>query len=242
MYVPSELLQKVEQQVRAEFKDRILNFEWFHEEEYTLIMAEIGEIALQIPLGNRMRQIVNDIIGHPDVSEYIVPITVRAIESVDATDGLFNLAYHGAGSNSFLVHYYAPERERLMPFKVLIPYRKMFNAVRTIHFDSAAQLWEQLIRPSRERAAKQREVESFSKDVLAEELRDFLLKHLDFIKHIAEVTGKSLQILEPAPRASAAQSTNGTDPKSPTLNPQSHERWREKGKPARQMALAIAAA
>jgi len=231
------LLDQVKKEVMSEFKEQITHFEWFHEDEYTLITAEIGEIALQIPLGNRMRQIANDIIGHPDASQYIVPISVRAIESVDATDGLFNLTYHGAGSNSFFVHYYALEREQSRPFKVLIPYRQMFDAVGTIHLDSPARLWEQLIRPIDETYAKHYGIHSFSKELLAKELRDFLVKHLDFIKHIAEVTGKLLQILEPAPRASVAQSTNGTEPKPPPLNPLSRQRWGEKGEAARKMAL-----
>jgi hypothetical protein len=230
LYAPDKLLKKFKKQVLTEFKDQIISFEWSHEQECTFVLVEIGEIALQIPLGHRIRQIVNTIIGHPDSSEYIVSISVWASESVEATDGLFNLTYYGAGSNSFSVHYYAPQRDPLIPFNVSIHYRKMFEAMRTIHLDSPAQLWERLVRPSREPAAKRRGVESFSKELLAEELRDFLLKHLDFIKHIAKVTNKPLQIIEPVPTPSVTQSTNGTG-----------EILFLKVYQAREMALAIAA-
>ncbi|MGB0388954.1 MAG: hypothetical protein ACPGWR_29380, partial [Ardenticatenaceae bacterium] len=108
MYAPDELLEQVKKQVLTEFKHQIQSFQWFHEEEYTFILVEIGEIALQIPAIDRIHEIVYTIIGHPDSCEYIVSISVRAMESVEATDGLFNLTYHGAGSNSFFVHYYAP--------------------------------------------------------------------------------------------------------------------------------------
>ncbi|MGB0385823.1 MAG: hypothetical protein ACPGWR_13465, partial [Ardenticatenaceae bacterium] len=183
MYAPDELLEQVKKQVLTEFKDQILSFEWSHEQECSFVYVQIGEIALELPLEDRIHEMAYAIIGHPDNSQYIVPIHVRATESVEATDGLFNLAYHGGGSNSFSVHYYAPGRDRLTPFKVSIHYKKMFEAMRTIHLDSPAQLWKRLVRPSREPAAKRRGIESFSSDLLAEELRDFLLKHLDFIKH-----------------------------------------------------------
>jgi len=61
------------------------------------------------------------------------PISVRASESVEETEGLFNLTHDGAGSNSFFVHYYAPERDRLIPFNVSIHYRKMFEAIRGLY-------------------------------------------------------------------------------------------------------------
>ncbi|MGB0385821.1 MAG: hypothetical protein ACPGWR_13455 [Ardenticatenaceae bacterium] len=230
MYVPYELLEQVKKQVLTEFKGKIISFEWFHEEEYTSILVQIGEIALQIPLDNRIHEIAYTIIGHPDSSEYIVPISVSATESVEATDGLFNLAYHGAGSNSFFVHYYAPERDPLRPFKVSVHYKKMFEAMRTIHLDSPAQLWKRLVRPIDETYAKHYKIHSFSKELLAEELRDFLLKHLDFIKHIAQVTNKPLQIIEPVPILAES-------------NGQSGQRVRtKKAHQAREMALAIAAA
>jgi hypothetical protein len=197
LYAPSELLEQVEQQVRSEFKEQITNFEWWNEDEYTTIIAESRLVAWQTPMGLSIREIVNTIIGHPDSSEYIVAILVRATESVDATDGLFNLTYSGA-VNSFFVHYYAPERSGSNPFKVSIPLRKMFDAVRTIQLDSPAQLWERLVRPIREVYAKQEGISSFSKALLASDLRDFLLEHLDFIKHIAVATKKPLQIIEPA--------------------------------------------
>lgn len=198
MYAPSELLEQVERQVRAEFNDQITSFEWWNEDEYTTIMVDIRELAWQIPMSIRCSDIVHDIIGDPDTSEYIVATCVSAIESVNATDGLFNLTFHGAGINSFFLHYYAPEREGTTPLKVSIHYTKMFDAVRTIKRDSPARFWQRLF-AAREAYAKRQGVPSFSGDVLAKELQDFLLKHLDFIKHVAAATKKSLQILEPVP-------------------------------------------
>ena len=209
MYAPDELLEQLKKEVLSEFKDQILSFEWYHEQECSFVYVELGEIALQIPLGHRIHEIAYAIVGHPDNSEYIVPISVRASESVGETEGLFNLAYYGAGNNSFCVHYYAPEEDPLIPFNIWIHYKEMFEAIRTIHFDSPAQVWKHLVRPSRERAAKRDGIESFSKERLAKELRDFLLKHLDFIKHIAQVTKKPLLILEPVPLLEP--SSNGAD-------------------------------
>jgi hypothetical protein len=240
LYAPSELLQQVEQQVRSEFKDKIVSFEWWNEEEYTTIIIEIREVAWQIPVDLRCGEIVYDIIGHPESSEYIVPILVRAIESVDATDGLFNLTYHGGGINSFFMDYYAPERSGSNPFILSFFYTRMFKALRTIHLDSASEFWERLIRPIDETYAKQEEVLSFRKNILAEEWRDFLLKHLDFIKHIAEVTREPLQILEAVPIR--RQSSNGTEPQPLPAKTQSRQRWGGKGGAVREMALAVAAA
>lgn len=212
MYAPDELLEQVKKEVLSEFPDQIISFDWSHEQECSFVGVQLGEIALQIPLGHRIREIANTIVGHPDDSDYIVPISVRASESVGATEGLFNMTYDAAGCNSFFVHYYAPERDRLIPFNISHYYDKMFEAIRTIHFDSPAQLWKRLVPPSRERAAKREGIESFSRELLAKELRDFLLKHLDFIIHIAQVTKKPLQILEPVPIL--APSSNGTDENS----------------------------
>ena len=198
LYAPSERLETVKKQVLSKFPDQIISFKWFHEEEYTLIMVQIREVACQIPVSLSIREIVNAVIGHPDSSDYIVAITVSAIESVEAADGLFKLAYHGGGSHSFFLYYYAPERKPSDPFKVPIYYRKMFDATRTIHVNSSTQLWERLFPPTREVYAAQCGVTSFSKDVLASDLRNFLLEHLDFIQHIAKATRNSLQIIEPA--------------------------------------------
>lgn len=228
MYAPDELLNQVRKQLMNEFKQQIISFEWFHEEEYTTIMVQVREVAFDIPVRNRLREIVHAIIGHPDSSEYIVAISLSAAESVDATDGLFNLAYR-SGSDSFFLYYYAPEREGANPFQVSILSRKMFDAVRTIHQDSPARLWEGLFRPIREVYAKRIGVESFSKDVLASQLRDFLLEHLDFIKHIAQATRTPLEIIEAMPMPSVPQSTNGTG--------REHKRRHQ----AREVALPVAA-
>ena len=49
---------------------------------------------------------------------------------------------------------------------------------------------------------------------MAADLRDFLIEHLDFIKHIAEAIRQPLHIFEPTPQpASTIQSSNGTEPK-----------------------------
>ena len=197
MYAPDELLEQLKKQVLSEFPDQIISFQWVHEQECSFVYVEVRKIALQIPLDDRISEIVYSIVGHPDNSQYIVPIHVWAVESIETTDGLFNLSYHGAGSNSFSVRYYPPEQDGLISFNLSIHYKKMFDAIRTIHLDSPAQLWERLVRPSREAAALRRGIEGFSKQRLAKELRDFLLKHLDFIKHIAEVTNQPLEILEP---------------------------------------------
>ncbi len=202
MYAPSELLNQVEKQTLAEFGDQITHFEWSHEDEFTAIMVVIRSIVKQIPVGERIREIVNSLIGE----EYIVAIGVSPIESVNATNGLFNLTFYGG--TSFGIDYYPPER----PNRFMIPvhYTKMFKAIRTIHFDSAFELWEGLVHPALPKIAKQEGVESFSKQLLADKLRDFLLKHLDFIKHIAEATKKPLHIFEPI---SALEPSNGTEPK-----------------------------
>ncbi|MGB0388012.1 MAG: hypothetical protein ACPGWR_24620 [Ardenticatenaceae bacterium] len=231
MYVQSELLNKVKKQLKHEFKQQIISFEWFHEEEYTTIMVQVREVAFDIPVRHRLREIVNAIIGHPETSEYIVSISVSATESLDATDGLFNLAYR-SGSDSFFLYYDAPEREGANPFKVSIGSWKIFDSVRTIHQHSPARLWEQLFRPIREAYVKRQGIESFSKEGLAEALRDFLLEHLDFIKHIAQATRTPLQIIEPVSMPKLSQSTNGTG--------REHKR-RLQTREAPEMALAVAA-
>ncbi len=207
MYAPDELLEQLKKQVLSEYPDQIISFQWVHEQECSFVYVKIGEIALQIPMIDRIHEIAYSIVGHPDDSPYIVPISVSASESVEATDGLFNLSYYGAGRNSFCVHYYAPERDRLRPYKVSVHYEEMFDAMRTIYFDSPAQVWKRLVRPIDETYAKYEEVHSFCKELLAEKLRDFLLKHLDFIKHIAKVINKPFEIFEPV---MDAQLTNGT--------------------------------
>lgn len=206
MYAPSELLNKVEQQMMSEFGNQITSFEWWHEEEYTTIMVEIRSTVVQIAVGDRLRQIVNAVVG----SQYIVSASVRPIETVGCTNGLFDLTYDGA-LETFFIDYYAPDHLRANPFSVSIYDGKMIDAVRTIHLESAEQLWERLIRPLDEKYAKHEGVDSFTKELLAKELRDFLLQHLDFIKHIAQAVRKPLQIIEPVPQPSAL-SSNGTEP------------------------------
>ncbi|MGB0386824.1 MAG: hypothetical protein ACPGWR_18580 [Ardenticatenaceae bacterium] len=210
MYAPSNLLNQVEQQVRREFADQITYFESFHEDEYTTIMVEIRSTALQIPVGDRIGQIVDTIVA----DQYIVATSVVPIESVGSTDGLFNLTYYG-GDETFFLDYYAPERPRSNPFRVSIYYYFMVDAVPTIHTDSAFQLWDRLFRPIQLKLAKHKGVESFCKHHLAFDLRDFLLQHLDFIKHIAAAKGKSLQIIEPVVKASSAESSNGHQLEAP---------------------------
>ena len=208
MYVRSELLDQVEQQVRAKFGDEITSFEWFYEEGFTGIYIEIRSQVMQIPVIRGTRQIINECIGEPG-GPYIVSLSVSPIESVGCTDGQFNLTYEGGGEY-FWVDYYAPERPRSHPFVASISYYTMKDAVRTIHLDSPTQFWERLFHPLKETFAKQEGVPSFSKHLLAEDLRDFLLEHLDFIKHIAAAKGRSLEILEPAPRlASQSKEPNG---------------------------------
>lgn len=209
MYAPSELLNQVEKQTLAEFGDQITYFEWWHEDEFTTIMVEIRSIPLEIPVGERIREISDSLIG----DEYIVAICVSPIESVNATNGVFNLTFDG-GVNSFGIDYYPPER----PNRFMIPvhYLKMFKAIRTIHFDSAFELWEGLVHPALPKIAKEEQVESFSKQLLADKLRDFLLKHLDFIKHIAKARKKPLHIFEPTPQL---QQSNGTEPKPSEMRP-----------------------
>ena len=206
MYAPDDLLEQLKMQVLSEFPDQIISFQWVHEQECSFVYVQIGEIALQIPMIDRIHEMAYTIVGHPDDSPYIVPISVSAMESIEATDGLFNLTYHGAGSNSFFVYYYVPGRDRLRPYQFSVHYQEMFDAMRTIHFDSPEQVWKRLVRPIDEKYAKYGEVHSFSKEVLAEELRDFLLKHLDFIKHIAKVINKPFEIFEPI---MDTQSSNG---------------------------------
>lgn len=211
MYAPSELLAQVKEQAKAEFGDQIISFEWFYEEEYTTIMVEIRETVMHIPVGDRIREIVNEIVG----DGYIVTISLTSIESVEATDGLFNLKFNG-GIDVFFIEYYAPERPTDKPFRLTAYYSKMFEAVRTIHFDSPDQLWRRLVSRNREIYAEQKGLTSFRRDMLAAELRDFLIEHLDFIKHIAEASRLPLHIFEPTPQPAStiqsSHSSNGTQP------------------------------
>ncbi len=213
MYAPPERLNQVEKQAKAEFGDQITYFEWWHEDEFTTIMVQIRSMALDIPIADRIREIVNSLIG----DEYIVAISVSPVESVDATDGLFNLTFDG-GVNSFFVDYYPAEHPEKKSFQIPIHNLKMFKAIRTIHFDSAQELWKGLIHPALPELAKQQAVNSFSKALLAEELRDFLLQHLDFIKHIAEATKKPLHVFEPL-----LQSSNGSLQKQTETRSIAHE-------------------
>ena len=158
---------------------------------------------MQILVEDRIYDFLKSLISE----QYIIVVLVTAAESVGATDGLFNLRF--IGGTTFYVDYYAPRRPREKPYSTLIYYVKMFDAARTIHLDSAEQLWERLIRPLDEKYAKHEGVDSFSKELLAEELRDFLLKHLSFIKHIAQAVNKRLQILAPVAQPSLL-SSNGT--------------------------------
>jgi hypothetical protein len=208
LYAPSELLAQVKQQAKAEFGDQIIGFEWFYEQEYTTIMVKIRETMMHIPVGDRIGEIVNEIIG----DGYIVVVSLTSIESVGCTDGLFNLKFNG-GIDVFFIEYYAPERPTEKPFRLTAFYSKMFEAVRTIHFDSPSQLWRRLVSPAREVLAKQKGVTSFTKEILAADLRDFLIEHLDFIKHIAEATREPLHIFEPTSQPTTTiQSSNGTEP------------------------------
>ncbi len=213
MYAPSELLNQVEKQVFAEFGDQITYFEWWHEDEFTTIMAHVCSMALDIPVGDRIRQIVNSLIG----DEYIVAIAVSPIESVNATDGLFNLTFDG-GIDCFFVDYYLSEHPEQTRFQIPVHYLKMFKAIRTIHFDSPEELWEGLVHPSLPKLAKQEGIHSFSKVLLAGKLRDFLLQHLDFIKYIAKATKKPLHIFEPL-----TESSNGSLQKQTEASPIAHE-------------------
>lgn len=197
MYAPSELLEQAKKQVLSEFKDQITYFEWWNEDEYTTIMVEIREITLQILVGDRIREIVYAIIGHPDTSEYIVAISVSPIYRVGVNDGLFKLIYDG-GISVFFIDYYAPELSHTNPFTLSFFYTRMFKAIRSILVDSPAQFWERLIRPDEQVDPKKAGVISFKKELLALPLQDFLLKHLDLIKHIAEATKNPLQIEQPA--------------------------------------------
>jgi len=205
LYAPSKLLEQVEKQAKAEFNGELTHFEWWNEEEYTTIMVEISSTTWRIEVGDRIRQLVNSIVG----DQYIVAITVSPIESVSATDGLFNLTYNG-GLNTFFVDYYAPERPRLSyteganPLRVSIFYTRMIKALRRVHLDSPSELWAQLFRPIQEVLAQRRGVHSFCKD-LAPDLRDFLLDHLDFIERMMQASGETLQVL-PAPVSLLPQS------------------------------------
>ena len=198
MYAPSEQLQQVEKQIRAEFKQLITSFEWFNEDEFTSIIVELGKMAGHIQVEQRCIQIINSIIGNG----YIVSPLIRPIESIDQPDGLFNLTYSGA-SNNFLIDYYAPEYARLScpsgknRFRTTIYYIKMIKALRTVHFDSPTEFWAQLFHPLEETFAKRQGVHSFCKE-LAPDLRDFLLEHLDFIERMIEASGETLEVL-PAP-------------------------------------------
>jgi hypothetical protein len=213
LYAPCELLNQVEKQALAEFGDQITYFEWWHEDEFTTIMVEIRSMAFDMLVDDRISQIIDSLIG----DQYIVALSVSPIESVDASDGLFNLIFYG-GDNTFFLHYYAPERPRSNPFSAVIHYTNMFKAVRTIHFDSACELWEGLLHPAREVYAKQEGIHSFSKKLLAEKLRDFLLQHLDFIKHIAQATKKPLHVFEPQ-----LESSNGSLQKQSETRTIAHE-------------------
>ncbi|MGB0387925.1 MAG: hypothetical protein ACPGWR_24170 [Ardenticatenaceae bacterium] len=213
MYVPSELLNQVEKQAKAEFGDQITYFEWWHEDEFTTIMVQIRSMALDMLVDDRISEIIDSLIG----DQYIVELSVSPIESVDATDGLFNLTFHG-GVNSFFVDYYPPERAERTRFQIPIHYLKMFKGVRTIRFDSACELWKGLIHPALPKLAKQEGVNSFSKQLLAEDLRDFLLQHLDFIKHIAEARKKPFHLFEPP-----LESSNGSLQKQSQTRPIAHE-------------------
>jgi len=205
LYPSAELLNQVQKQALAEFNDQITYFEWFYEEEFTAIMVDVRSIGMDIPVADRIRQIVNATVG----DQYIVSICVSPIESVEATNGLFNLTYDG-GICVFFIDYYASERPRAKPFQLTAFYSKMFEALRTIHFDSACDFWERFIRPVDYRLAKKEGITSFRQNLLAEPLRDFLIEHLDFIKHIAEAVREPLHIFEPAPQPMQALSSNGT--------------------------------
>jgi hypothetical protein len=209
LYAPSEQLDQVEKQVKSEFQDIITYFEWFYEDEFTTIIIEIGDTALQIPVMLRARQIINSICS----DKYIVDLLVRPVESIDASDGLFNLTYEG-GVPYFIIDYYPPERARSNPFVASVDYDTMIEAVPTIYLDSPSELWGRLFRPIQETFAQQQGVHSFCKKILAPDLRDFLLKHLGFIEHIAKAKGHSLQILPPALITPLPQPSNGTEPKS----------------------------
>lgn len=204
MYPSAELLNQVEKQVLAEFSHQITYFEWFYEQEFTAIMVDIRSIGMDILVADRIREIVNAIVG----DQYIVSICVSPIESVEATNGLFNLTYDG-GICVFFIDYYAPERPRTNPFQLTAFYSKLFEALRTIHFDSACDFWERFIRPVDYKLAKKEGITSFRKDLLAEPLRDFLIEHIDFIKHIAEAVREPFHIFEPVPEPSQALSSNG---------------------------------
>jgi hypothetical protein len=231
LYAPSELLEQVEKQVKAQFNGEITGFEWWHEEEYTTIAVTIQQIALQIPVIRSTRQIIDSICS----DQYIVALLVRPIESISESKGLFNLIYDGAG-NVFSLDYYAPERSGLScpegtnPFTAPIYYTPKFSAISTIHLDSPVEFWKRLFDPINEVLAKKAGVHSFSKETLAEELQYFLLKHLDFITHIAEAKGKQLQILAPQ-SIPLHQPSNGTEP---NRTPRQKHRAREERKGARQ--------
>ena len=194
MYVPSEQLNQVKKQALAEFGDEITDFEWWQENDITTIMLQTRSIPLKMPLTDRIREIVNSLIG----DQYIVGIGVLPIQSVGATDGLFNLTFDG-GINSFFIDYYAPERPRSNPFSVGFYDFQIFYALRTIDINKAEQLWERLINPAFLELAKQQGIHSFSKELLACKLRDFLLEHLDFIKDIAKARKKRFELFEPPP-------------------------------------------
>ena len=213
MYAPSELLLQVEKEVKAEFKDQMTDFEWYYEEEYTSITVKIRKTAWQKHVICRTRQMIDAIIGDP----YIVSLMVRSIESVGEADDLFKLTYDG-GSHVFFVKYYAPERPRSTPFSVSIYYTRLIKGVRMIHLDSAFELWQQLFPPVVSKLAKREEVHSFCAKNLAEEWRDFLLKHLDFIESIADATGSPLKILQPLPQlAAVSHSSNGAGASPPEM-------------------------
>ena len=203
MYAPSEQVEQVKKQMMKEFGDQIISFEWDYEVEFTGIYVHIRSTALQIPIGDRLYDIINTIID----DKYIVSAGVIPVESVNATDGLFNLTC--TGGTNFFADYYPAGRARDKPYITPIHYLRMFKAVRTIHLDSAEQFWDRLIRPLDEKYAKHEGFNSFTKELLAEALRNFLLEHLDFIQHIAEAVRRPLQILDPQSQP-APLSSNGT--------------------------------
>lgn len=213
MYAPSELLNQIEKQALAEFGDQITYFEWWHEDEFTTIMVHVRSMALDMVVDDYISQLIDRVIG----DQYIVALCVSPIESVDATDGPFNLTFDG-GVDCFFVGYDPPERSERARFQIPIHYLKMFKAIRTIYFDSAQELWEGLVHPAREAYAKQEGIHSFSKALLACKLRDFLLQHLDFIKYIAEATKKPLHVFEPL-----LESSNGLLQKEAQTSTIAHE-------------------
>ncbi|MGB0383707.1 MAG: hypothetical protein ACPGWR_02700 [Ardenticatenaceae bacterium] len=192
MYVPYELLEQVEKQVKAEFNGLITRYQWWHEDEYTTIVVEIDDITWDLRVEDRTSELIDEIIG----DGYIVSLHLTPIERVGKPDDLFHLTYYGSG-DTFFLDYYAPERARSNPLKASIYDTRMIKGMRRIYLDSPSELWGQLFRPIQETFAKRQGVHSFCKD-LAPDLRDFLLEHMDFIQRMIQASGETLQIL-PAP-------------------------------------------